>query len=73
MREDGLSVAGTAAGVRTVPLSSRRVAALKEWRLRARFSRDEDLIFPSQRGGFTDHANLVKRRYRPTANGAQLA
>jgi integrase len=56
--------------VRTVPLSSSLATALKEWRLHSKFSRDEDLIFPNARGGFTDHSNLIKRCFRPVAKGA---
>src|SRR5262249_34438676 len=33
------------AGVRTVPLSAQLVAALKEWKVRSKFSKPEDLIF----------------------------
>jgi integrase len=53
------------AGVRTVPLSAQLVQALKAWRLRSRFSRSEDLVFPNRQGGHMGHDNLVKRQFLP--------
>jgi integrase len=58
------------AGVRTVPLSAQLVAALKEWKVRSKFSKPEDLIFPNRRGGHIGHANLVKRFFQPLFEGA---
>jgi integrase len=53
------------AGLRTVPLSAQLVQALKTWKLRSRFSRPEDLIFPNRQGGHTGHDNLIKRKFLP--------
>jgi integrase len=53
------------AGVRTVPLSTQLVAALRAWKLQSRFSKPDDLIFPNRRGGHLSHDNLVKRQFRP--------
>jgi integrase len=53
------------AGARTVPLSAPLVAALKAWRLRSRFSRPEDLVFPNGLGRHMGHDNLVKRQFLP--------
>jgi integrase len=58
----------SAAGVRTVPLSTQLVSALKAWKLKSKFSKPEDLIFPNQRGGHIGHDNLVKRRFLPLFN-----
>ena len=55
----------TAAGVRTVPLASTVVTMLKEWRLRSKFAKDDDLVFPSRSGSYEGHPNLVKRRFNP--------
>jgi integrase len=48
-------------GVRTVPLSAQLVSALKAWKLKSRFSKPEDLIFPNRRGADIGHDNLIKR------------
>ena len=55
----------SAAGVRTVPLGDPLVQQLRRWRMQARFSKDDDLVFPSRRGRHQDHANLIKRRFKP--------
>lgn len=58
-------VTKTAAGIRAVPLAAGVAAVLKAWRLRSRFSRDDDLVFPNRRGDYEGHANMVKRRFKP--------
>ncbi|HEV2545923.1 MAG TPA: tyrosine-type recombinase/integrase [Stellaceae bacterium] len=55
----------SAAGVRTVPLSAQLVGLLKAWKVRSRFSKFDDLIFPNSEGGHTSHDNLIKRRFLP--------
>jgi len=55
----------SAAGVRSVPLSSQLVAALREWKLRSGFSGADDLIFINRVGGHVDHTHFVKRRFLP--------
>jgi integrase len=55
----------SAAGVRTLPLSDHLIAALKAWKLRSKFARPDDLVFPNGAGGYTDHHNLVKRQFIP--------
>ncbi|NDW07457.1 site-specific integrase [Jiella pacifica] len=55
----------TTAGVRTVPLASSVLTMLKEWRLRSRFGRDDDLVFPNRRGGYLGHGSMVKRKFYP--------
>jgi integrase len=49
------------AGIRSVPLSGQLVAVLKAWRLRSKFSRDDDLIFPDGAGGYTRHSVFAVR------------
>ncbi len=55
----------SAAGVRTIPMSQPVLLALREWNLRSRFSRKEDLVFPNARGNFVSHNNMSKRQFRP--------
>jgi integrase len=53
------------AGVRMVPLSAQLTSALKAWRLRSKFSKPGDLIFPNRQGSHIGHDNLIKRRFMP--------
>ena len=53
------------AGVRTVPLSGQLVAMLKAWKLRSRFSKSGDLIFPNREGHHLGHDNMIKRQFLP--------
>jgi integrase len=48
-----------------VPLSAQLIAALKAWKVRSKFSKSGDLIFPNQQGGHIGHDNLIKRRFLP--------
>jgi integrase len=58
-------VTKTAAGMRTIPLSQSLVLMLKEWKLRTKRKKDEDLVFPSKRGWYVSHDNMVKRKFSP--------
>lgn len=60
----------TAAGVRQIPLAADLVSALKAWRLRSRYSQDDDLVFTNGRGDYVCHANFVKRRFKPLVAAA---
>jgi integrase len=53
------------AGVRTVPISDKLSAMLKAWKLKSKFKRPDDLIFPNGEGNHIGHDNLVKRRFLP--------
>lgn len=55
----------TDAGVRTVPLGADLGHVLKAWRLRSRFSKASDLVFPNRRGGYVNHDNRMHRQFRP--------
>jgi integrase len=55
----------SAAGVRSVPLSAQLVSALKAWKLKSKFSKAEDLIFPNREGHHLGHDNLIKRQFLP--------
>jgi len=69
-REEG--VPKSAAGVRTVPISSQLTAMLKAWKLKSKFKAPDDLIFPND-GNHTSHDNLVKRRFRPLFDSLEAA
>jgi integrase len=58
-------VTKTAAGIRTIPLGKSVVTILKEWKLRTKFSKDDDLVFPNKKGGYVGHDNMVKRKFKP--------
>ncbi|HMB78064.1 MAG TPA: tyrosine-type recombinase/integrase [Kiloniellaceae bacterium] len=58
-------VTKTAAGMRSVPLGGEVMKALLAWKVRSRFSKSDDLIFPNKRGGYTCHDNMVKRQFYP--------
>jgi integrase len=60
------------AGVRGVPLSEMMFVSLKKWRLKSKYSNDDDFIFPNQKGHHTCHDNLIKRRYKPTLIAAEV-
>jgi integrase len=55
----------SAAGVRTVPISDRLAAMLKAWKLKSKFKKPDDLIFPNSAGRHIGHDNVVKRRFLP--------
>ena len=63
----------TEAGVRTVPIGSSVMTALKAWRLRSRFSKFDDRVFPNARGGYTNHDNFAHRNFRPLCRKARVA
>jgi integrase len=63
----------TEAGVRAVPIGLAVTVALKAWRLRSRFSKPEDLVFPNSRGGYVNHDNFAHRVYRPLCRKAGVA
>ena len=58
-------VTKTAAGMRRIPLGAPVLAALEGWRRRTPFPKADDLIFPSKRGTYAGHDNMVKRQFKP--------
>jgi integrase len=70
-REEG--VPKSAAGVRTVPLSSQLTAMLKAWKLKSKFKTPDDLIFPNDEGNHISHDNLIKRRFGPLFDRLEAA
>lgn len=53
------------AGIRTIPIAKQLAADLKSWRLRSKFAKDTDLVFPDTKGGYVQHGNMLKRSFRP--------
>ena len=58
-------VTKTAAGMRTIPLAQPLIVMLKEWKLRTKRKKPDDLVFPNKRGRYTGHDNMVKRKFLP--------
>jgi integrase len=58
-------VTKTAAGMRTIPLAQPLIVMLKEWKLRTKRKKADDLVFPNKRGWYTGHDNMVKRKFLP--------
>ncbi len=58
-------VTKTEAGMRTVPLGKDLVTELKAWKLRAKRSGPDDLVFPNKRGWYENHDNMIKRDFDP--------
>ena len=58
-------VTKTAAGMRTIPLAQPLILMLKEWKLRTKRKKDDELVFPNRRGWYTGHDNMIKRKFLP--------
>jgi integrase len=58
-------VTKTAAGMRTIPISQPLIVMLKEWKLRTKRKKDDELVFPNKRGWYTGHDNMVKWKFQP--------
>lgn len=58
-------VTKTAAGMRVIPVAQPLVLMLKEWKLRTKRKKAGDLVFPSRRGWYTGHDNMIKRKFLP--------
>jgi integrase len=63
----------SAAGVRTVPLSNQLVAMLKAWKLKSKFKKADDLLFPNREGNHFGHDNLIKRQFLPLLEKMETA
>ena len=55
----------TEAEARSIPLGRAIVQILKEWKLRSRITKNDDLIFPNSRGGYAGHQNMINRCFNP--------
>jgi integrase len=47
------------------------VSALKAWKLKSKFSKPGDLVFPNELGKHIGHDNLVKRKFLPLFDGLE--
>ncbi len=63
----------TAAGVRSVPISSQLVTNLKMWKIKSKFKGPDDLVFPNSKGKYLGHDNLIKRRFFPLFDKLEAA
>lgn len=55
----------SAAGIRTVPLGAAVVKQLREWKLRSKFSKSDDLVFPNQQGSYVRHSHHLRHKFYP--------
>jgi len=51
--------------MRTIPLAQPLMLMLKEWKLRTKWKKPDDLLFPNRRGFYESHDNMVKRKFLP--------
>jgi len=58
-------VTKTSAGMRTIPLAQPLMLMLKEWKLRTKRKKPDELVFPNKRGWYMDHSHMVKRKFLP--------
>jgi len=61
------------AGGRIIPMSSQLTAILKTWKLKSKFKKPDDLIFPNSEGKHIGHDNLIKRRFLPLFDKLEAA
>ena len=55
----------TIAGVRSIPLGEQTLTILRAWRSLTRYPNKDDLVFPNGEGSYTNHDNMVKRKFLP--------
>ena len=72
-RKGKLVVPKTAKAVRRVPLASKMVATLTKHKLASEHSKDEDFVFPSNRGTPLNARNVVTRGFEPALREAGLS
>ena len=53
------------AGYRRIPIGADVVKRLREWKVRSKFSKPSDLIFPNGRGKFKPHSRLLQDQFYP--------
>lgn len=63
----------SAAGIRTIPMSTQLTATLKAWKLKSKFKTPDDLLFPNELGKRISHDNLIKRRFNPLFDRLEAA
>lgn len=53
------------AGVRTVPLAADVVTLLRKWKIRSKWSKPEDLVFPNEQGRYVRHTHMLTGKFYP--------
>lgn len=53
------------AGIRTVPIAAAVAKMLREWKLRSKWSKRDDLIFPNGRGSYVRHTHMLTGVFYP--------
>lgn len=53
------------AGIRWVPLGADMVKMLKEWKVRSKWSKPDDLVFPHSSGSYVRHGVHLKDKFYP--------
>jgi integrase len=71
-RKRTMSPPKTAAGMRTIGLTSELVSQLKRWRLECPHKEVFNLVFPNSQGGYLLPHNLVRRHFYPAIKRAGL-
>jgi len=59
-----VDVTKTESGTREVPIAKAIITELQAWKLKSKFSKDDDLVFPNEKGKFIDHHNFVNRSFK---------
>lgn len=59
-----VDVTKSESGTREVPIAKSIATELAQWKLRTKFSRESDLIFPNEKGKFVDHHNFINRPFK---------
>jgi integrase len=53
------------AGFRTIPIGADVIKRLREWKVRSKFSKDSDLVFPNTKGKYRRHGHLLTESFYP--------
>lgn len=53
------------AGFRTIPVGADVVKRLREWKVRSKFSKASDLVFPNSKGRYKAHTCLLEDQFYP--------
>src|SRR5262245_16849916 len=61
----------TGSVARAESVSAQLVPRLRAWKLKSRFTKHDDLVFPNSKGNHVGHNNLVKRRFCPVVREAE--
>jgi hypothetical protein len=51
--------------MRTVPLGAAVVKQLREWKMRSKWSKPDDLVFPNRSGTYVRHSHHLNDKFYP--------